>query len=106
MAKMEVTPAPKQRNVGVFKQTFHELATTWKYQGFPMGITFEFVKPEYDAFFVQTARSLLARDVETAEGFFMAVLKRAYIPGVVEYTLDGGYNGYGRKRTVGSDEAA
>lgn len=83
------------------KQTFLDMARTWKYCGLPENIEFEFAMFKDEApvgairnielSFVPYAVNILKNGtLEEAEGFFAAMLTRAVVPGVVEYTVGGG----------------
>lgn len=83
------------------KQTFLDMARTWKYCGLPENIEFEFAILNGNASkeavrnielsFIPYAVGLLNNStLEAAEGFFAAMLVRATVPGVIEYTVGGG----------------
>lgn len=83
------------------KQTFLDMARTWKYCGLPENIEFEFAILNDDASigavrnvelsFIPYAVTILKNStLEEAEGFFAAMLVKATVPGVIEYTVGGG----------------
>lgn len=90
MSKEDVTPIPPQRYVGPVVQTFKRLAIDWMYHGFPHGIEFEFIGDKPKDFEGMIHTILEKHTVEDAEGYFAAVLLKAYTPdNVFTYTLDG-----------------
>lgn len=76
------------------RESFMELARTWKYCGFG-AIKFELVRAsctpdEVGAFIAYTKTLLETRTLDEVVGYMTAVLHRAYVPNVIEYTLTGG----------------
>ena len=74
----------------MLKQTFKELAATWKYYGLT-SIEFEFINRDYpQENFIRTVENLLKHgSIDEAEGYMVVILKKATVPNVVEYTLSG-----------------